>query len=152
MDRQLKQIREIWFLLPDWARDKIIKFARNAAKRERWKDIVVPKGSGKFTEAVRGKYQISNLGRVCHKRTKRQVSIYSSALYNRPLHSIVCRTFHGLKSKPGLVARHLDGDSENNCSGNLKWGTRKANARDKKRHVLLCLMRDAERRSERETR
>ena len=134
MDRQLKQIREIWFLLPPWAKDKIVKFARIAATRERWKDIVVPKGSGKFTEAVRGKYEISNLGRVRHKGTKRQVSIYSSALYNRPLHSIVCRTFHGLKSEPGLVARHLDGDSENNCAVNLKWGTRKENARDKKRH------------------
>ncbi len=134
MYRQLKQISEIWVFLPPWAKDKIIKFAGIAAKREQWKDIVVPEGSGKYTETVRGKYQVSNLGRVRHKGTERQVSIYSSALYNRPLHSIVCRTFHGLKSEPGLVARHLDGDSENNCAVNLKWGTRKENARDKKRH------------------
>ena len=135
MGKQLKQIREIWFLLPPWAKDKIVKFAGIAAKRERWKDIVVLEGSGKFAETVRGKYEVSNLGRVRHKPTGRQVSIYSSVLYNRPLHSIVCRTFHGLKSEPGLVARHLDGDSENNCAVNLKWGTRKENARDKKRHA-----------------
>lgn len=34
----------------------------------------------------------------------------------------------------GMEARHLDGDIKNNRLDNLKWGTRKQNAKDKVRH------------------
>lgn len=134
MSAELKDIRTIWPKIPPWARDRILTLAKSTAKQERWKDIVTPPDSGKFTQAVAGKYEISNLGRVRHKKSGRQVSIYLSALYNRPLHSIVCRTFHGLKPFPKAVARHLDGDSQNACATNLRWGTQVQNARDKRRH------------------
>lgn len=133
MNTQLKQLKALWPIIPQWARDKILKLAQTSTKREVWKDII-PLNQGKFTQAVAGKYQVSNLGRVRHKKSRRQTSIYESTLYNRPLHPIVCAAFHGPKPFPKAVVRHLDGDSQNNCANNLRWGTPQENADDKKKH------------------
>ena len=134
MDEQIKQLKRLWPKVPQWAREKIIKLAQTSTKREIWKDIVLPKGSGEFTKIIKGKYQVSSLGRVRHKKSGRIIPTYQSCLYNRPLHPMIARTFHGLKPFQKAVVRHLDGDSQNNCANNLRWGTPQENANDKKKH------------------
>jgi len=48
------------------------------------------------------------------------------------VHRIVCHTFHGAPPD-NTECRHLDGDARNNVASNLKWGSPKINARDKRR-------------------
>jgi len=50
-----------------------------------------------------------------------------------PVHALVCATFNGVRPK-GAVARHLDGDSLNNCADNLAWGTVQDNHNDARSH------------------
>lgn len=38
---------------------------------------------------------------------------------------LVCEAFHGKAPPDKPEARHLDGDSLNNCADNLRWSTRK---------------------------
>lgn len=49
------------------------------------------------------------------------------------VHTLVCRVFHG--ERPHRAdACHIDGNKENNCSDNLRWGSRKENINDQKIH------------------
>lgn len=48
-------------------------------------------------------------------------------------HRLVLRAWRG-EPPEGHEARHLDGDRSNNSLGNLRWGTRSQNHRDKHRH------------------
>jgi len=48
-------------------------------------------------------------------------------------HRAVLAAFVG-PCPPELECRHLDGDPSNNCVGNLAWGTRAENMRDKALH------------------
>jgi hypothetical protein len=52
------------------------------------------------------------------------------------VHRIMCAAFFGVETghKQGLVARHLDGNPENNRIENLAVGTFKENAEDRDRH------------------
>lgn len=49
------------------------------------------------------------------------------------VHRLVAIAFHG-PPPPDHEVRHLDGDSLNNCAGNLRWGTKSENMRDRRHH------------------
>ncbi len=51
----------------------------------------------------------------------------------RYVHHLVLRAFHG-KRPEGTEACHNNGNSLDNSSHNLRWGTRSANNKDKQRH------------------
>ena len=50
------------------------------------------------------------------------------------VHALVCEAFKGPRPTPESVCLHGDGDGLNNRPGNLNWGTREQNERDKQRH------------------
>jgi len=50
------------------------------------------------------------------------------------VHRLVLKAFRGPPPAPGMVCRHLDGDTLNNRLANLVWGTYKENSDDMKRH------------------
>ena len=52
------------------------------------------------------------------------------------IHTLVCAAFHGPRPA-GHHARHLDGDQVNNRESNLRWGTPRENANDKREHGTL---------------
>ncbi len=49
------------------------------------------------------------------------------------VHRMVCEAFHG-PQPDGHEVRHLDGTRVNNVPGNLAWGTRSENAKDRQAH------------------
>lgn len=49
------------------------------------------------------------------------------------VHSLVLTAFSGPRP-PGMVCRHLDGDSLNNLASNLAWGTYRQNMLDRRDH------------------
>lgn len=51
----------------------------------------------------------------------------------RRVHQLVLEAFVG-PCPPGMETRHLDGDRGNNRLGNLAWGTKIENSRDRDRH------------------
>ena len=51
----------------------------------------------------------------------------------RAVHRLVLEAFVGLRPA-GLMCYHYDGDRRNNSLPNLRWGSRKENEADKKRH------------------
>jgi len=137
MDKEIRQLVKLWPKIPQWAKERIIKVATISTEREEWRDIVIPKNAGKGLKAMKGKFQVSSLGRIRYKKSKKVIQLYQSCLYNLPVHPIIARTFHGLKPSPEYGVRHLDGDSQNNCAKNLKWGTAKDQAVDKKKHKMI---------------
>lgn len=108
---------------------------------ETWKDV---------NNEFKNYYQVSNLGRVRNKNTKklRKILLRGNGNYKRPM----IRLFgNGLKDKEfrvctlvleafdkkrpiNMVCRHLDGNATNNNIKNLVWGTIKENIEDKKIH------------------
>lgn len=54
----------------------------------------------------------------------------------RPVHVIVCETFHGPRPG-GMEVAHEDGDKNNCSAANLSWKTRVDNHADKLRHGTL---------------
>ncbi len=66
-----------------------------------------------------------------------QVGIrHAGVRHTRKVHALVCAAFHGPRP-PGLVVRHMDGDSQNNSAVNLTWGTPAENAADAMRHGTM---------------
>jgi hypothetical protein len=57
-------------------------------------------------------------------------------MYLRPVHNLVCETFHGPRPGPHTKwhAAHRDGDVLNNSASNLRWATAKENVADTVRH------------------
>ncbi len=49
------------------------------------------------------------------------------------VHKLVLLAFHG-PGRQGMETRHLDGNPKNNCTENLRWGTRAENGKDRIRH------------------
>ena len=107
-----------------------------------WKDI----------KEYEGIYQISNYGdiRSLPRSGRRQLRIlnpgkdtdgYRQVVLHkngqpetRKIHQLVLETFDSSNRPKGSVTRHLDGDRENNYTGNLQWGTVKENAQDAVKH------------------
>ncbi len=50
------------------------------------------------------------------------------------VHVLVCEAFHGPRPFPGAIPLHRDGSRDNNASDNLRWGTQKENAADRRAH------------------
>ncbi len=117
----LNELKELWPQVPPWAKDKILQIATISVKRERWKRVVLP--PGKFSDQVRDKYLVSNLGRVKNISTGKIVTQYNSIISNRPVHRLVATTWLKRKSLKTNIVMHLDDDGTNNWVGNLKWGT-----------------------------
>ena len=90
-------------------------------------------------------YEVSDLGNVRSfksgkarllkpivKKKKRYQSVAlckGGVTKHRTIHSLVLETFVGPRPE-GLVCRHLDDNSLNNCLSNLCWGTQKENSDD----------------------
>lgn len=66
-------------------------------------------------------YQIVSM---CHENQK----------VTKTIHRLVCMAFHGMPNPTSLQVRHLDGNPENNCPANLRWGTQEENWQDRKAH------------------
>lgn len=98
-----------------------------------------------------GLYEVSDAGRVrnCARRLGTrpgkvlaigscrgyaQVKLYRSGRgRTEKLHHLVLLAFVGPRP-PGADGLHGDGDRKNNTPGNLRWGTRQENERDKDSH------------------
>src|SRR6185295_11979756 len=123
---------------------------------EQWRPVV----------GYEGLYEVSNLGRVraLPRRLKTwfgdrahaggimrpklmkktgylEVSLQDSAGGRSPrfvtLHAIVAEAFHGPKPSPAHEVLHGDGVRTNCAASNLRWGTRKENMEDQRRHGTL---------------
>lgn len=84
-------------------------------------------------------YSIDPHGNVYGKSNKPLVTFLAGGyhkimLNKRPcyIHHLVLRTFVG-ERLPGQEARHKNGDRTDNRVSNLCWGTKKQNARDRKK-------------------
>lgn len=81
-------------------------------------------------------YEVSNLGRVRHKITRKILSqsFNRSGGYLRVymdgkkhyVHRVVLSSFSNILGE-NLEVNHIDGDKENNCLWNLEWCTRQEN-------------------------
>lgn len=89
-------------------------------------------------------YEASSTGEVRDRKTKRILKTcgngvgYPVVSLGKPsrsitVHRLVLSAFSG-PCPPGHEARHLDGNRGNNFISNLKWGTRKENAGDRRQH------------------
>jgi len=52
----------------------------------------------------------------------------------KPIHIIICNTFHGSKTVTNNQVRHLNDEKLDNSASNLMWGTPKQNSEDKIRN------------------
>lgn len=100
-------------------------------------------------------YEISNLGNVRNKKTKRvlkpskdargycRVVLYKDGMPNtRKVHRLVMITFKPVEEMENLQVDHVDFNPENNCLDNLQWlsafenGSKKSKSNWKK---VLCV-------------
>lgn len=94
------------------------------------------------------RYKISSFGKVIGPRGKQRKVQLNNAGYRQLhlfengrqvvlfVHQQVLIAFVGPRPE-GCIARHLDGNRENNCRWNLAWGTPKENAQDAIRHGVF---------------
>jgi hypothetical protein len=87
---------------------------------------------------VRGRYLVSNLGRVRALRTDRDMCVWVTqgylyvrlwdgvAHHNTSVHSLVAEAFIGLRPS-ALEINHRDGNKRNNWPGNLEYITHRQN-------------------------
>lgn len=93
-----------------------------------------------------GYYEVSSIGNVRRKQTKRilkprisngycmvDLRVNNIRKYHR-VHRLVAFAFIGRQPTLKHEIRHFDGNKQNNNSNNLSWGTRKDNEQDKIRH------------------
>lgn len=94
-----------------------------------------------------GLYEVSSAGRVRSVRRKiilksgdsghcgHQAVVLSDSprRVKRYVHHLVLEAFLGPRP-PGMVSRHLNGDSSDNSAPNLRWGTHEENYADQRRH------------------
>ncbi len=111
---------------------------------EKWKSI----------QLFEGKYEVSDMGnvrgwyyggkkrkepRLKKPQLNKQTGYYyvilqdGELLKSYTINRLVLTVFKGAKPST-MDARHKDGDKSHNWLSNLKWGTRKQNEADKKRH------------------
>ena len=104
-------------------------------------------------------YEVSNKGRVkSHKRLGVDYPTLLAPIASREylkvtlhyveggkrkskkqfIHKLVLLAFTG-PAGPSQVCLHNDGNPHNNCLTNLKWGTQRENAEDKRRHGTLLM-------------
>lgn len=115
----------------------------------RWR-ILLPEEEFRDVAGTGGNYAVSNMGRLWSRpRTntaggilkRNQGSFYpqhtlvyaDGKLRTVPVHRLVMAAFVGDRPH-GMVARHIDGDPNNNCVQNLEWCTQAENIADKHVH------------------
>lgn len=72
-----------------------------------------------------------------HVTNKKYVSItlcHENKKVTKNIHRLICMAFHGLPPSPRDQVRHLDGNPQNNCPANLKWGNQIENWQDRIAH------------------
>lgn len=90
------------------------------------------------------RYEVSDDGRVRGPRGELRRFIDASGYYrlglyragtrvNVRVHTLIAVAFIGPRP-PGMVARHVNGDSLDNSPSNLRWGTQSENVRDSIAH------------------
>jgi hypothetical protein len=97
---------------------------------EEWKDVV----------GFEGSYQVSNMGRVRSSRVLKPgssgkgykaISLWVNGKAKRVrVHKLVLEAFVG-PCPPGMECCHGDSDRTNNALSNLRWDTKKNNAKDR---------------------
>lgn len=90
------------------------------------------------------RYEISSFGRVYSHKTNRLLTTTTGNrgghkvvdLDNRTyyVHTLVLEAFKGPCPTIGMECCHNDGNGHNNNLGNLRWGTRSSNNKDRVRH------------------
>jgi hypothetical protein len=110
------------------------------------KDFKVIKEYWKPVVGYEGYYEVSDIGYVRRKQTKKILKPRISNGYNmvdlrvncdrryHRVHRLVAYAFIGDPPTIKHEVRHFDGNKQNNCRSNLSWGTRKENEEDKIRH------------------
>lgn len=84
---------------------------------------------GHIFDAARGRMiaeypVISDGGHVYHNITVRGDD---GRIYKSGIHRLICAAYHGTPPEPGLVADHINGDTQDNRPCNLRWLTRQQN-------------------------
>ena len=114
---------------------------------EIWKDLVC--------QDIRiGWYEVSNLGKVRYKNTKRLMSPFDSRGYMRvglmtdtrgqqkfPVHRLVASAFVPGFTEERHFVNHIDGNKRNNIAQNLEWVTASENTRHAIRTGLLQIVK-----------
>lgn len=83
--------------------------------------------------SLKGKQAFKLKQRVDHHGYKRVTLHETKTAESVQVHTLVCRAFLGTRP-PGMVCRHMDGNSLNNKASNLMYGTPKQNFDDSVRH------------------
>lgn len=123
--KDLERIQKVWYRIPKWWQDKIMKLVELALKKEIWKLIPI--------EGY-GKYEISNKGRLRNKEHKCVLSVGTIIIgRNRSVGGVVLTAFSKRKPKTKMCC-HVDGDGTNNFIENLYWGTSSDNRSDAVKH------------------
>ena len=114
---------------------------------EIWKDIIC--------QDIRiGWYEVSNLGRIRYKNTKRIMSPFDTKGYMRiglmtdergqqkfPVHRLVATAFIDGRTEDRRFVNHIDGDKHNNTVSNLEWVTASENTTHAIRTGLLQVVK-----------
>lgn len=97
-------------------------------------------------------YEFNGIGEVRNKRTGKPIKhVYNKKGYAyayvphdngkkhlRLIHRLLLEQFVG-PPQEGEQSRHLNGDPSDNRLSNIRWGTPKQNADDKRRHRTMCV-------------
>jgi hypothetical protein len=108
-------------------------------------------GSVTKEDVIKHGYAVTPEGRILSARDWRGMGVRELAqdansdgypsvrlqLKNRvrlPVYRLVALFWLPVRPNKAYEIRHLDGDKQNSCATNLKWGTRKENAMDREAH------------------
>jgi hypothetical protein len=111
---------------------------------EIWKSVVGHEGFYEVSNLGRVRVSFDSINRDLKFRSGKILKLHFINNYFRVwfcapkkkfgfVHSVVLSAFVGPRPN-GLIARHLDGNSRNNCVENLTWGTSRQNINDKQIH------------------
>lgn len=96
-----------------------------------WRPVVGLEDSHEVSSL--GAARSTRKGRILRTHVRRGYRQIGLAGRTRAVHQLAAEAFIGTRP-PGVVTRHLDGDSLNNAAYNLAWGTQADNGRDAVAH------------------